>query len=251
MKLKFINLNLWSVGGMFNRALNFLIQEKADLITLQEVYDGRGTKLAAGFRGLNLLKSGLDLPYCSFAPALTDNRPEGKIVQGNAIFSRWPIISSKTIFFDVPYNDNYIAAPDNYFYVPRNLQQLKIKAGKINLNIFNTQAIWGLDGNDTERRLKMSEKIVSQIKNKVNVILAGDFNVNEGTQAILNIEKHLSNVFKNERPTSFNMKQKSQPGYATAVVDFVFTSKAIKVIRHQSPLVDVSDHLPLICLLEI
>jgi len=251
MKIKFINLNLWAVGAIFDKALDFLIKEKADILALQEVFDGQDSNLQSGFRALNILKEKLDLPYYFYSPAFTDNRKEGRIKSGNAIFSRWPIVSTKTTFIDGSYNDEYIDDPKNYPYVPRNLQQAVIQSNKISLNIFNTQGIWGLDGDDNERRLKMSQDIVNQIKENKNAILAGDFNVKEKTKSIRNIEKYLNNIFKGERTTSFNMKRKTNPGFGTAVVDFIFASPNFKVIDHQCPQIDVSDHLPLVTVLEV
>ena len=251
MKIKFINLNLWGVGGIFDQALDFLAEKKPDIICLQEVFDGWDKNLQSGFRALSLLKEKLDLNYHFYSPAFTDNREEGRIVQGNAIFSRWPIIDFQTTFFDIPYNDDYIDKFENYPQAPRSLQRAVIKDKQTVFYVFNTQGIWGLDGQDNDRRLKMSQDIINQIKNQNNVILAGDFNVQEKTLAIQNIKKYLINVFKGERITSFNMKRKTNPGYGKAVVDFIFASLDIKVISHQMPSVDVSDHLPLIAELEI
>ena len=54
-------------------------------------------------------------------------------------------------------------------------------------------------------------------------------------------------MFKDELKTTFNMKRKTDPGYAAAVVDMIFISKNIEVISHDCPQVDISDHLPLVC----
>ena len=63
MKIKFINLNLWGVGGIFDQALDFLAEKKPDIICLQEVFDGWDKNLQSGFRALSLLKEKLDLNY--------------------------------------------------------------------------------------------------------------------------------------------------------------------------------------------
>ena len=114
--------------------------------------------------------------------------------------------------------------------------------------------IWGLDGGDNSARFKMSDIIVEQIKDKEKVLLAGDFNLKPNTQTIKNIEKYLTNVFKDELKSSFNLSRKNLekfPGYATAVVDMLFVSSDIKLLTHSCPQVDVSDHLPLICEFEV
>ena len=97
----------------------------------------------------------------------------------------------------------------------------------------------------------MSQKIVNNLQGKEHVILAGDFNLQPNTQTISNIEKQLKNVFRGELKTTFNMKRKDNPGYASAVVDMIFVSKHIKILKHYCPNVDVSDHLPLVCVFEV
>ena len=106
--------------------------------------------------------------------------------------------------------------------------------------------IWGHDGEDNPRRLEMSQTILEAIGDKPNVILSGDFNVREGTRTIRNIEKSLLNVFAGELTTTFNMKQKTDPKFARAVIDFIFVDLNFRVLDHRAPQVDVSDHMPLI-----
>ena len=109
--------------------------------------------------------------------------------------------------------------------------------------------LWELSGGDTPERLKMSEIIVQEVGNKRKVILAGDFNLRPNIQTVQNIEKHLANVFKDQLRTTFNLKRKDLkkfPGYASTVVDMIFTSKDVSILSRGSPNVDVSDHMPLV-----
>ena len=248
-------MNIWGIGHLFDSALDFLNQQKPDIINFQEVWDGKKDNLPSGFRGLELLREKLDLPHFFFTPNVTDNRQEGRFLIGNAIFSRWPIVQSETTFLEDkhPFNNDYLDRRENYPYVPKSLQRATIKTEDKVLNVFNFHGIWGKDGQDTDRRLEASRKIVEQIKERENVILSGDFNVNEGTKSISMIGDYLNNVFKDDqRKNSFNLRIKGfDSGYAKAVVDFVFVSRNIQVLTHQMPDLDVSDHLPLICELEV
>src|SRR5581483_9037709 len=119
------------------------------------------------------------------------------------------------------------------------------------LNVFNTQGIWGFDGDDNERRLAQAQVIVKELGSLPRVILSGDFNVKEQTKSIALIEDRLKNIFKGERTTSFNLKHKTSPGFATAVVDMVFASTDLKVIEHYQPDVNVTDHLPQVVVFEL
>ncbi|HLN18550.1 MAG TPA: endonuclease/exonuclease/phosphatase family protein [Patescibacteria group bacterium] len=251
MKLKFVCLNLWLGGKLFPAIIDFLNEEKPDILVAQEVYNGKILGLEDCFYSIDVLKKNCGFQYDFFSPACIDVRKEGKIENGNAVLSRFPITKTKTVFFDVPFGERTnVEGGDDYSMNPRNLQYVQIKVDQIKLNVFNTQGIWGLDGGDNERRLKMSETIVNEIRGMDNVILAGDFNLKPNTKTIENIEKHLRNVFKDELTTTFNMKQKTIPGYATAVVDMIFTSNNLKVVEKYCPNVNISDHFPLVVILE-
>jgi len=161
---------------------------------------------------------------------------------GNGVLSKFPVKASGTVFYDVPYDTNFVDKAD-FTQAPRNLQHACVEVGGNVVNVFNTQGIWGLDGYDNERRLNMARMIAKEIGDKKNVVLAGDFNVKEGTETVAVIENRLLNVFKGELKSSFNMKWKVNPNFATAVVDMVFISQDIKV--------NVSDHRPLVAVLEV
>jgi len=177
-----------------------------------------------------------------------------KIDHGNAIFSRYPIKNHQVYFFDLKYAVvDWIKAHklNRFEHFPRNMQWIQLKINYKLLNIFNLHGIWGKDGKDNPRRLKMSELIVDKVKNKEKVILSGDFNMDPNTKTIHNIEKELKNVFKNKLKSTFNIKYKKDPIFSKIVVDMIFISRDIKIVEKNCPQVDISDHLPLIIVLEI
>ncbi len=251
MKIKFLCLNLFRGGVFFDKVINFLKLENPDILALQEVYDGNDEKLPSQFKSIKILQANLPGFNFHFAPEQLVKTPYGEINQGNAIFSRFPIIKTKTVFFDIPYKTVDFDKDRNDFYKdPKNLQLVHLNS-KLNLCVANLHGIWGLDGLDNPQRLKMSQAIIREIFDLKKIILAGDFNLKPNTQTINNIERHLVNIFKGQLTSSFNMKRKSNPGYATAVVDMIFVSRNIKIIEKRCPQVDISDHLPLLCTLEI
>jgi endonuclease/exonuclease/phosphatase family metal-dependent hydrolase len=250
MRLKFISLNLYEGGLLFENIIEFLKKENPDIIAFQEVNNGIDPKLPNNLRSMQVLSKLLPDYYHFFAPEILLRYSEGKIDIGNAIFSKFPISKEKTIFFSIPYGE-YDAVPidGDFSKQPKNMQCCEVEVDGTTLTICNLHGIWGLDGADNDGRLKMSDLIVEQIEEKSRVILAGDFNIKPNTQTIKNIEKHLVNVFKNQLNSTFNLKRKDLkrfPGYATAVVDMIFTSQDLQVLKHSCPNVDVSDHLPLI-----
>ncbi len=252
MELKVLVLNLWNGGELFEAALSFIKQADADVVMLQEVYDGREPTLPKKFRSLSILRKQLGYLAHDYAPEFIDNRQEGRIPQGNAIFSKFPIIESQTIFFDRPLDENYVGLPENFPTISRNLQGVLLDTSAGKVHVFNFHGVWDLNGEDfTEARKNMSKVIVKSVTGKQKVILAGDTNVKPTNPAILNIEKQLKSVFGNTLPTTFNMRRKDNPGYASAAVDMIFVSNDIKVVAKDCPDLDVSDHLPLIATLQL
>ncbi|MCL4374596.1 endonuclease/exonuclease/phosphatase family protein [Patescibacteria group bacterium] len=251
MSIKFITLNLWRGGLLFDGIIKFIKKENPDILALQEVNNGNDHHRKKNEQTLTIFQRQFDYYHCFFSPAFSDQRKNGAIPNGNAVFSRYPIVSGQTIFYDVPFTRLKIDRCSNYSRVPRNLQQTVIHTNDTNLYVYNTQGIWGQDGNDNPRRLEMGRMIVNEIKNKHPLILAGDFNVSPNTKTIGSIEQHLYNVFGNKLTTTFNMQRKNHGGYATAIVDMVFVSHDIRVLSQHCPMADISDHLPLICLLEL
>ena len=252
-RVKFVCLNLWIGGKLFDDILDFLKKESPDILVVQEAYNSKDKNWENRLRSIEIFKKECNFPYNFFSPACIAVLEDKEVEAGNAIFSRFPIVKSDTIFFDVPFKKifNYETINSDYSLTPRNLQHAVIKINNTNLNVFNTQGIWDKNREDTERRLKMANTIVDNIKGKENVILAGDFNVKPNTKSISVIEGHLNNIFKGNLKTTWNMRQKNDPVKETAVIDMVFVSKDIKIVDKYCPNVDISDHLPLVCIFEI
>lgn len=236
-------------------ALKFLKEENPDIFVLQEVNNGHGENLPKNLRSIDILTSAFPKHEYFFAPEILLRYPEGKIDIGNVIFSKFPIQNQHTIFLNAPYGE-YDPVPigNDFSKHPKNLQMCKIDIGGEEMMIGNIHGLWELSGEDTIKRLKMSEQIIQEISNKEHVVLAGDFNVKQETQTIRNIEKYLKNIFKGQLKTSFNLKRKDLkkfPGYASAIVDMIFVSSDVKVLSHKCPDVDVSDHIPLVVELDV
>jgi len=251
MKLKLVSLNIWQ-GHALDAVCEFLAREKPDIITLQEVYNGTGPALSLQYRSLEELIKRLGLPYNDYEPALIDNRKEGKIPEGNATLSRFPIVAREAIFFNEPFRDDYIDDITQNPSMPHILLHSVLETPEGEVNIYNLHGTWDLNGeNFSEKRRQMSEAIIAATSGKSCVIVAGDTNAKPINQAMRNVEKHLISVFGDELATTFNMSRKDNPGYATAAVDMVFVSHDVQVVSKECPGIDVSDHLPLVVTLEV
>lgn len=247
MILKFVSLNIWFGGLLLEPLLQFLEQENADIVALQEVYDSNDTTLPLQYRSIDCLKERLQYPYIDFAPEFLDlDRTAGKAQRGNAILSKLPIQNRQVTFFGSTYSETYRETPQNASACPHNLQHVVLSSASQDINVFNMQGVWDLDGdNYSNERRRMSEVMIEATKGLPNVILTGDTNAKPSNQAIRNIT-HLTSVFGDDLKTTFNMQRKDNPGYATAAVDMIFVSPHITVLERSCPDVDISDHLPLI-----
>ncbi|MGE5042373.1 MAG: endonuclease/exonuclease/phosphatase family protein [Candidatus Levyibacteriota bacterium] len=250
MTLKILQLNIWNGGKLWGNLEAFLKDNSFDILFFQEVFNGHG-QVPNRYKTLELFKDMFPGYYSHFAPSFGDIGEYGAIDRGNAIFSKFPITSSDIIFFDLPYRVFEEQKQRDFEQTPRALEYCEVDLGKTRVNLFNHHGIWGHHGDDTPRRLEMGKTIVRHIRNKENVILAGDFNLNPDTETVRMVEKELESVFSNTLPSTFNMKRKDDPGYATAKVDMLFVSKNIKVLEKDCPQVDVSDHFPLTAVLEV
>jgi endonuclease/exonuclease/phosphatase family metal-dependent hydrolase len=255
MKLKILTLNLQHGGRLMDDILNFLKTENADILCMQEVYDGTIPSLERRLRSMETLKEHLNYSSHFFTPAFIDRTREGNVPGGNAVLARFPGRALSTSFFNEPLTerDPYLPeTPESIGQIPRILQHVSLDTPAGQINVFNVHGVWDLDGdNYSDRRREMSQKIISAVSGRQNVILAGDTNAQPTNRAIKDIENHLTSVFGTELKSTFNMKRKTNPGYATARVDMIFVSPSIRVLEKQCHEVDVSDHLPLSATLEI
>ncbi len=261
MHLRVVSLNCWDGGTLWEQLIEFLKSQNADIVFLQEIYHTQNPEITNRcHRSYTTLSDELDFPYAHFASAFNEPSAGHQVEQGNAVFSLLPLEPKLTTFFDIPYG---VRPPgtENFTQTPRNLQHVVAELPAINssqppahLHLFNTQGIWGLDGGDNDRRLQMADTIIEQLASVPEddqIILAGDFNVRPDTKTVAKLEKRVTNVFKDQLKSSFNMRRKSDPGYAAAVVDMVFVSPDIQVTKAVCPNVDISDHLPLVVEVEV
>jgi endonuclease/exonuclease/phosphatase family metal-dependent hydrolase len=257
VSLKVISLNLWLGGELFPAIIDFLHREDADVVALQEVYDGKDLKLADKYRSMEVLHDSLGYAYSDFAEAYKQSfvdGPEAKIGHGNAVLSKLPILERSLIYMSDPpdHTIDYQDIAEHWPIFPAPLQHVVLKSEAGPINVFNMHGVWDMDGdNYSPERQRMSDTILKQVSQKPRVILTGDSNAKASNQAMRNLEARLTPVFGRELVSTFNMRQKTNPGYGTAAVDLMYVSSEFKVLSRDCPDVDISDHRPLVVRLAI
>lgn len=245
MKIKFITVNVWHGGRVFENLESFLVKEAPDILCMQEVYDGKDSELEKRFRTLEVLKQKLGFSYSSFAQRLFDST-NNNLPHGNAILSKFPLKEDGFVFFDIPLSYIAVEKLKEALDWPFGIQKVVIEIEGKKVHVLNVHGVWGFDTVDNPRRLSMADKIIEQIPEKESVIIAGDFNMSSQTETIRRIEKHVKNVFGSILKSTFNMKYKKGGGFGSASVDMVFVSNDIQITKRYMPEVDVSDHMPLV-----
>lgn len=253
MMIKFLTINIWFGGKVWDNLIEFIHSEKPDILTIQEAYNSHEKDVEKRYRTLDEFKKefGNFLPYRSFGATVFDTGVN--IPWGNAVFSKFPIIGSQTIFFDLPLTEyNFTIDPDPRF-AAEGMCEAEMLIGDKKVFVYSWHGVWDNHGGDTKNRYKMQDVIIGSLGEKKSVIIAGDTNIRPDTQIIKNIEEklNLTNVFGYELESTFNMERKTNPQLAHESVDKILVSKDIKVLSYEMPRVDVSDHYPLKALLEI
>jgi endonuclease/exonuclease/phosphatase family metal-dependent hydrolase len=244
MRVKLINLNVWWGGKkLWGNIVQYLKEEQPDITILQEAYASEEQNAAPYLNTAASLQKILGFPYSEFGLEFIIQTKEDKSPMGNAILSKFPLIKKEGLWLQGT-GPTEVSDSDRQSipYFPRNLLHCEAEINGQAYNLMALHGIWAPDEQETEMQKEMGRKVAGYLQGKPNVILAGDFNINEKSETVQLLEQGLTNIFKGERVSSFNMKQKTKPGYATAVVDFVFASPNIKVAEHYTSEADVSDH---------
>lgn len=244
MDLKFLTYNLW-YSKNWKAEIRFLQKQNADIFTLQEV-----TK--------NLPKFGLDntdvfnelkrsFPnYQGFFAPITRKIENGKEISfGNAIFSRYPIVSSQAYYFLKP-----LGWTDDYENQSRNLAEAVIRISNRLLYVFTTHLTYSPGFIDTVNKVKEAKKIVDIIEDKTPFILAGDFNSHPSTKVIETISRIVPYLDKKENKSTWTKQPFSYKDFSENELrwklDYVFASRELSCINYQLENISLSDHLPII-----
>ena len=236
MKIKFMSYNTQHCLNFITREIDFDIiadtikKCEADIIGLQEIRDeGQDADYQSQAK---IIAEKLCYHYYYFAEAI---RFEGVNPYGNAIISRYPIISAETIMIPDPEIKKY----DGY-YETRCLLKATIDV-RNGLNVLVSH--FGLNPDEHENAV---ETVVSNIP-KEHCVLMGDFNMEPDNQILDPIMQGLQDTAK-----FFSTNKLSFPSDTPKVkIDYIFVSKDLKVEYADIPEVISSDHRPHVATIEL
>ena len=236
MKIKFMSYNTQHCLNFITREIDFDIiadtikKCEADIIGLQEIRDeGQDADYQSQAK---IIAEKLGYHYYYFAEAI---RFEGVNPYGNAIISRYPIISAETIMIPDPEIKKY----DGY-YETRCLLKATIDV-RNGLHVLVSH--FGLNPDEHENAV---ETVVSNIP-KEHCVLMGDFNMEPDNQILNPIMQDLQDTAK-----FFSTYKLSFPSDTPKVkIDYIFVSKDLKVEYADIPEIISSDHRPHVATIEL
>jgi endonuclease/exonuclease/phosphatase family metal-dependent hydrolase len=227
MKLKILSWNIW-YDGHFDIISKFLAEADADIIGIEEIVPNDLQRNIIGF----LEKLGY---HYIVAPVLTIK--DGRIMS-NAIFSKYPIISSET----------YLLSEEK----SRNVLRAYIKIGDETLHVFCTHLLHTHQQPSEIQKLQIENLI--KVLSKEKTILMGDFNATPESNTIGKISKVLVNTDSKQEPTWCVYKEGCSVCNLEKVsirLDYIFASQDLKTDSSKVYQSKGSDHLPISVNIEI
>jgi len=248
--MKLIQVNTW-LGHLMHPLLNYIDQEQPDIICAQEILqsDSRNPLFDVYNTGDELAKR---FPYHFFAPTYDFESLGAKVMQGNAIYSRFPITDPETHFITGKYQSNQLTA--NFARNIRNLQICTITLPDSKaLTVANHHGFHDLNPLGNQRTVEALECVADQLATKPRpLIFCGDLNVNPSSPALKALDKlklhNLSTLHK--LPATLSTAHRI-PNSQEIVCDYVFISEEIKVVNFTASEVVISDHKPLVLEFEL
>jgi endonuclease/exonuclease/phosphatase family metal-dependent hydrolase len=224
--MKIMSFNTQHCLNYISRKIDFDVMAEAiknceaDIVGLNEMRDlGSHPEYDAQTSNLSELTA---LKHFFFAKAI--NFPQGPY--GNALLSRYPIVSAESILIPDPEPKKY-----NGYYETRCLLKARLENG---LLVLVTH--FGLNPDEQENAVKT---ILENLEDK-NCILMGDFNMRPVNPLLLPIRERMRDTAE-----LFTKELFSFPSDAPdRKIDYIFTSFDIEVVSADIPPIVASDHRP-------
>lgn len=245
-KIKIMSLNIWG-GRCYEKLISFIKDhQNVDIFCFQEVYSARYQE------GLTPKEpeARKDI-FESIEKVLPDHNgifcPIMGYTYGMAIFSckTMPLLDKGVHW--IYKNPKYIVDDSSH---SRCLQWVILKLEGKEFGVFNVHGLWNGKGKgDSPERIKQSKSIVNFAASlNLPVLLCGDFNLMFDTQSVALLEESYQNLIRDYKiqSTRSYLYAKSER-YA----DYIFVPKNLNVCSFQVYDTDVSDHLPLLAVVEI
>lgn len=229
MSIKILSWNIW-INGDFKQIANFLDKENADIIGLQEVKDDDSERPV-----IEYLR---DLGYEFLFTPVKKVWHEKAFFDGPAIFSKYKIKSHETYFLSEKETRAAIRAD--------------IQVEDKILHVFNTH-LMHTHQYDSEIQNEQASNLVKLLP-KNHTIVMGDFNAAPSSELIKKMQKVLIDSDPSAIPT-WSMYPTGcnvcNPQKVDIKLDYIFTSKDLKLESFNVEISKASDHLPISAVVDL
>ncbi|MBI4176216.1 MAG: endonuclease/exonuclease/phosphatase family protein [Candidatus Aenigmarchaeota archaeon] len=239
---------------MLDNLLEFLREQKPDILAMQEVSSGRENfcedktldlfdeiKKSTGLHGFSVPSRGV-------------RYPDGEVcVDSTAFLTRYPVVSDvKTIWLRDyrEYDSRRFRPEEEKERLPRNAIHAQVRIDGRNVNLFTGHFAWSTSPTDSHEKMRQIRILVDYIRKLGGepFILTGDFNMPPNTHVMEEVSAIGRNwVVEAGIKATLHPKihhiAKVKPLF---VVDYIFTSGHFRPVKIAAPVMPVSDHLPVI-----
>jgi len=240
MDITFLQWNIWYDEDI-QKVASFLLDNKADIICLQELSYNNPEQ--AHPDGPPYIAE--QLGYTYYVKKLHPYEVQGQTVTtANGIFSKYPIKSCRFIWVNEPtgvggFADEYRA----YLEVVLDIEGKEVTVGTVHMSYTDRFQV-------TERKHQETDKLVAELKKqKSNFIFSGDLNVTPDSYTVKSINELLNNAGPPINEKTWTTKPFSYNGFEETKrkwrLDYIFTSKDVRVLKAKIEETSASDHLPI------
>ena len=239
MKLRILQWNVWFQESA-QRILDTLQDIDADVICLQEL-----TRHSMTNPGVDIPDLIAQLGYHAYYQPTIER---AEITMGNAIFSKFPIMSKRATF--VQHED---LTSLNFFTENRIFIEIDIQT-PTGIYTFGTIHLSDAFDEATFRAKNIeAEKFYQAIQSKTKrFIMAGDLNVTPDAPLVQNLQHVFQNIDPALTQPSWTFKYTQDHSNARSAdqpdmrMDYIFATHDVKLISTEFITTDVSDHTPIL-----
>lgn len=247
MKLSILQWNVWYKENPDHiiKQINIL---NPDIVCAQELV--QNSQLSKKIDTAKYIANKIGYHLVSKIAETWDNKKD-KTSQSNGIFSKLPIIKNSFEYIKKPRHNPINAAYEGRVYI-----EVKVKAGSKILTIGTTHLSYSDHFKLNSSRKAETDNLIKILKKHIkNYIFTGDLNSVPSSYTIKSIGQYFRNAGPDFEEKTWTTKSFDYHGFKETDLkwrlDYVFTTKDIKVIAASIINSPYSDHLPVLVEVEI
>lgn len=240
MKLSYLQWNVWYLEDIHNIA-KYLKENPADIIALQELTVNHPGQTEADTP--KYIAEQLGYNYCVGGEDFTEDGEKRWF--GNAVFSKYPIKAHRQSWINEPIGTG--GFDDEY----RTYLETVLDIDGTELVVATTHMSYTHEFEVTERKQEETDKLIKELKRVSNkkLIFSGDLNAVPNSYTIEQVSSILQSAGPVQDEKTWTTKPFSYQGFEETELnwrlDYVFTSKEVKVLSSTTEQTEFSDHLPI------